>query len=170
MLAAEHATGSGNTRLHLVGNEQHVVLVAEVEALFKIAVVGHEHTCLALNGFSNKGTNLIAIFVEGFAQGVYIIIRNAYETWRERAILSIRARVVAHSDDRDGAPVEVTIAANNLDFIVVDAFLHSTPAAGKFQSGLNTFGTGVHRKDAIIAEEVVHELLVLAKGIVIEGS
>ena len=169
MLAAQHAAGAGNTRLHLVGNEQHIVLVAQVVAGLHISVVGHKHTRLALNRLSDEGTNLVALLVEHLLQGLRIIIRYAYEARSERSVLCIRAGVVAHGDDRYGSAVEVAVAANHLDLVVGNAFLHGAPAAGQLQSSLHALGTRVHRQYAVVTEILVHELLVFAECVVIES-
>ena len=67
MLRAKHTARTCNSCLHLVGDEQHVVLMTEVEAFLQVAVVGNEDARLALYGLSDKGANLVAIFVECLA-------------------------------------------------------------------------------------------------------
>ena len=150
--------------------KQHVVLVAQVEALLQVAIVGHEDASLSLDGLGNKGAHLVAIFVEGTAQGLHVVIRNTDEARRQRTILGVGAGVVAHGDDGHGAAMEVAVAADDFDLIVADAFLHGTPTASQLQGSLNAFGTRVHGQDAVVAEEVVHELLILAEGIVVESA
>ena len=170
VLRAEHASGAGNTRLHLVGNEQHVVLVAQVEALLQVAIVGHEDAGLALDGLGDESAHLLAILVESFLKRLGIVIGNADEARRQRTVLGIRTGVVTHGDDRHGASVEVALAADNLNLVVLDAFFHSAPAASQLQGRLYALGTRVHRQHTVVAEEVVHELLILTEGFAVEGT
>ena len=51
MVAGEHTSGTSDTGLDLVRDEQDVVLLAEVVALFQIAVVWHVDSGLALDRF-----------------------------------------------------------------------------------------------------------------------
>ena len=63
VFGTKHATGSGYTRLHLIGYEQDIVLMTQVEALFQVSIIWNKDACLALNGFGNEGTNFLAILV-----------------------------------------------------------------------------------------------------------
>ena len=170
MLGAEHLAGAGYAGLHLVGYEQHIVLVAQVEAGLQIAVVGNKHTGFALDGLGYEGAYLFTILVKGFLKGLGVVIGDADETGGERTVLVVRTGVVAHRNHGHRAAVEVTLAAYHLDLVVLYAFLHGTPAAGQLQSGLHAFSTGVHRQNAVIAEVVVHKLLILAQRVVVEGA
>ena len=104
------------------------------------------------------------------AQGVHVVVGYAYEAGRQRSVLVVRAGIVAHGDHGDGAAVEVALAADNLDFVVLNALLHRTPAAGQLQGRLHALGARVHGQHAVVAEVLVHELLILAQRIVVERA
>ena len=168
VLAAQHLACTGDTGLHLVGDEQHVVLVAQVVAFLQIAIIGHKHASLALDGLDDEGCYLLAIFLESVLKGLGVIVGDADEAWGERAVVGIRAGVVAHGDDGDGASVEVALAADDLHLFVVNTFLDRTPTTCQLQRGLNGLGTRVHGQHLVIAKVLVDELLVLAECVVVE--
>ena len=168
MLAAQHLTRTSDTCLHLVGDEQHLVLLTQVVALLQITLVRNEHTCLALNRLSDECAHFLAMLLQRLLERLRIVVRNADETRSQWSVVSVRTGVVAHGNHRYSTSVEVTATAYNLDLVVRNSFLHSTPAASQLQSGLNTFGTGIHWQHAIVAKEVVHELFILAECIAVE--
>ncbi|MFO7627252.1 MAG: hypothetical protein R6V62_08350, partial [Candidatus Fermentibacteraceae bacterium] len=45
---------TGNARLHLVGNEEDIVLFTEVIGLFNITVIGYKDTRFTLDGFHKE--------------------------------------------------------------------------------------------------------------------
>ena len=144
MLVAEHLACAGDTRLHLIGNEQHVVLLAEVVALLQIAIIRNKHTSLALDGFCNETADFVAILLESLFKSLGIVVGNADESGSQRTVVGVRTGVVAHGDDGHGASVEVAFAADNLDLVVGNTLLHGTPAAGKLQGCFHTLSTCVH--------------------------
>lgn len=63
-LGAEHAAGTANTGLNLVGNENDVVLLAESLNLGEVVVIGDHDTSLTLNGLNDEGGSLLAVGLE----------------------------------------------------------------------------------------------------------
>ena len=142
--------------------------MAQVEAFLQVAIVGNEYTSLALDGLSDECGNLLAIFVERVFERLGIIVGDADETGGQGTVVGIAVRIIAHGDDSDGAAVEVALAADDFHLVIVDTFLDNTPATGELQGGLNALGTGVHGQHFVITEVGVHELLILAEGLVVE--
>ena len=170
MVAGEHLAGTGDTRLHLVGDEEHVVRVAEVVAFLDIAIVRHIDAGLALDGFHDHGADLVAFLVEDFLQRFRVVVRDFDEARGERTVVVVAVRIVRHGDDGDGAAVEIAVTHNDQGLVLRNAFDHVTPAAGQFQGGLHRFGAGVHRQQLVVAEELGGEFLVRAEAVVIEGA
>ena len=146
------------------------MLMTQVVAFLEITVVGHEDTCLALYRFYDKATHLIAIFVQCLLQGFRIIIRNTDKARGERTVFVIRAGVVTHGDHSNRAAMEIAFAADDLYLVIRNILFDSTPATCQFQGGLHTLGTCIHRQDPVVSEILVHELLILTQGIVVESA
>ena len=107
---------------------------------------------------------------EAFLQRVGIVVGDAQEAGSHGTVVGIALGVVAHSDDGDGAAVEVTLAADNLHLIVGDAFFHHAPAAGQLQASLVGFGTSVHRQYLVVAEILSDVFLPLTQAVVVESA
>ena len=60
MITAEQPAGAGDAGLYLVGDEEHVVLLAQVVAGFQISFVRYVNTCFPLYRFHQKGSNPVA--------------------------------------------------------------------------------------------------------------
>ncbi len=146
------------------------MLVADVIAFLQIALVGDVHAGLALDRLDEETGNLVAVLLQHLLQRVGVVVGYADETGSHRAVVGIALRVVAHSDDGDGAAVEVAFAADNHNLVVLDAFLDDAPAAGQLQGCLVGLGTAVHRQHLLIAEIFGHVFFPLAKAVVIESA
>ena len=170
VVAGQHLTRTGDTALHLVGHEQHIVFLADIIAFLQVAIVRHIDAGLTLDGFEQEARHLLAVFSEAFLQRVGIVVGNAQEAGGHGTIVGVALGVVAHGDDGDGAAVEVTLAADDFHLVVGDAFFHHTPTAGQLQTCLVGLGTGVHGQHLVIAEIFGDIFLPLTQTVIVEST
>ena len=64
MFETEPLSRAAESRDHLVGNQQHVILVAYLANSGKVIVLRHDQTPCALHGFGDEGRNGIRTFAE----------------------------------------------------------------------------------------------------------
>ena len=170
MVAGEQLAGAADARLHLVGDEQDVVRVAQVVAFLEIALVRDIDAGFTLDGLDDHGANLVTLLVQHFAQRLGVVIGNVDETGREGSVLGIAVRVVGHGDDGDGPAMEIAVRHDDEGLVLGDALHFVTPAAGQLEGCLDGFGTGVHRQELVIAEVLGGHLLVGTQAVVVEGT
>lgn len=94
-LVAEHFTSTANARLDLITDEQHVVLLAQSRNLAQVVIVRHNYACLALDGFDNESSSLLAVSFEDSLEVCYIVVTDGVATrgadgsdvWHVRAVV-----------------------------------------------------------------------------------
>ncbi len=146
------------------------MLVADVIAFLQIALVGDINAGLALDGFEQETGNGVAVFLQHALKGIGVVVGDADETGSHGTVVGVALGVVAHSDDGDGAAVEVAFAADDLHVLILDTFLHHAPAASQLEAGLVGFGTSVHGQHLIVAKIFGDILFPLAEAIIVEGA
>ena len=170
VVAGEQLAGAADAGLDLVGDEQHVVRVAQVEAFLEVALVRDIDAGFALDGLHDHGADLVALFVQDLPQRLGVVIGNVDETGREGPVLAVAVRVAGHRDDGDGAAVEVAVGHDDEGLVLRDALHLVAPAAGQLEGRLDGLGAGVHRQKLVIAEVLGGHLLVGAQAVVVEGA
>ena len=170
VVASQHLTRTGDTALHLVGHEQHVVLLTNIVAFLQVAIVRDINTSFTLNGLQQETSDFLTLLGQHLLQSIGVIVRDADETGSHRAIVGIRLWVITHGDDGNRAAMEVAFAANDLYLIVRDTFLDNTPTAGQLQACLVSFGARVHGQHLVVAKVFGNIFFPYAESVVIESA
>lgn len=110
-LVAEHFTSTTNSSLDLVTDKQHVMLLAQCRDLAQVVFVGYNYACLALDGFNNESSSLLAMGLKDSLKVGYVVVTDRLATsgtsgtnvWDVRAVVISRLWV---SRQRDGRHLE----------------------------------------------------------------
>ena len=137
--------------LDLVGDHQHVGLVAQRAHLAEEALRRHDHAALALDRLEQHGDRRL---VDRGADRGDVAVRHHPEARRVRRVAGRRVGVVAEADDRGRAAVEVALHHDDRGLRLGDALDVVAPAAADLDRGLDGLGAGVHRQDQVLAGEL----------------
>ncbi len=144
VLAGECKSGSPETCLDLVGDEQDVVLGADFADLFEVTVWRDDDPRFALDGFDQEANG---VFIDGRLECVDVAVFYDFESWGEGSESISTLGVGAEANDGRCSSVEVLGADDDLCFALCDAFLSVSPLAGRLNCGLDAFCAGVHGED-----------------------
>ena len=89
VVASEHLTCTGDTALHLVGHEQHVVFLADVVAFLQITFIRNVNASLTLDRLQQETCDLLAVLCENLLQCVRIVVRDTDETRCQRTVVCV---------------------------------------------------------------------------------
>lgn len=175
---AEHLSGTGKTGLDLVGDQEDVVLLAELGDLLEVAIVGDHDTSLTLNGLDQEGADVLAVVLEDVLEVLDVVVADGAaglgadgaNVGEVRTESETCVGVGRHGNDSDSASVEVLSAGENDGLALGDVLLKVAPLAGELDGSLDGLGTGVHGEDLVEAEVLGDVLGVLAKDVVVEGA
>jgi hypothetical protein len=143
VLAGEQAAGAAEAGLHLVGDQQHVVLAADFGAAGEPAGGRDHDAAFALDGFEQEGRGVGG---DGCLEGRGVAVGDAAEARREGAEAVAVLGLGREADDGGGAAVEVVGADDDLGLAVGHALELVGPLAGGLDGGLDGFEAGVHRQ------------------------
>lgn len=73
---AEKPSRPSHARLHLVTDQESVVLKAKCSAFLQVVVVGDNDTCVALDGLNEEGSKIMSGSLERFPECQLVVIRN----------------------------------------------------------------------------------------------
>ena len=170
MVAGQHFACAANTALHLVGHEEHVVLLADVVALLQVAFIGDVNASLALDGFQQETGDFVAFLLKHFLKSIGVVVGDADEAGSHGAVVGVALGVIAHGDDGDGTAMEVAFAAHDFHLVVRDTFFDDTPTAGELEARFVGFRARVHGQHLVVAEVFSHVFFPHAERVVIEGA
>ena len=168
IITGKQLTCPSDAGLDLIGDKEYMMLPAQLIASTQISVVGNNHTGLPLYRFQQEADH-VGIFQSLF-QLRHIIILYFDKTGRIGSEVCVRTGVRTHGYDRDGTSVEVLAANDDLSPFGSNPFYPVSPATCQFQSGFDRFGTGIHRQQLVIPEELAGELHILAQHIGMEST
>ena len=132
--------------LHLVEDQQHVVLVAELAQPGQIAVGRHDDAGLALDRLDQHGRG---VGRDRALDRGEVAERHRLEARRERAEAVAIVGLGRERRHRGGAAVEVAVSDDDLGLVLGDALDAIAPAARRLDGGLDRLGAGVHRHHGI---------------------
>ena len=160
IITGKQFTGASDTRLDLIGDKENVMLPAEVITLTQIPLVGDDHASLPLYRFQQE-TDYVRI-VQCLFQFGHIIILHFDKTRRIRPEVRIRTGIGTHRNDRDRPSVKVLAADDDLRMFRGYPLHPVSPAPRQLQSRFDRLGSGVHRQQFVIPEELAGKLHVLS--------
>ena len=166
-VARERRSDAGETRLDLVGDEEHILLVADLADAPQVPF-GRDHDArLALDGLDqHRG----GVLVDRAGDGLGIPVRHRHEAGRERPEARPRLRVVAEAHDRGRAPVEVAVGHDDRRGPLGHALHPVRPGARKLDARLDRLGAGVHRQHHVFAAEGRQGVRERAQPVVVERA
>mmetsp|Transcript_27608 Transcript_27608/g.95460 ORF Transcript_27608/g.95460 Transcript_27608/m.95460 type:complete len:287 (-) Transcript_27608:54-914(-) len=171
MVHREKVAGARQPGLHLVADEQRAVRGADLLALRQVAVVGDNDARLTLDGFHHEGSHLVGpqLCDLGFER-LGVVVGHRVEVGHVRPIALVRVRVGGRRDRGQGAPPEVLLGKDDMRLVLSDALHVVRPAARELDGCLARLDARVHRKNAVEAQQLRHELLERAQAVVVERT
>src|ERR1035437_4078184 len=88
VITGKQFTCTAYSSLNLIGNKQHIVLMAKVIAFFQIPIIRNKCACFTLDRFYQKAGNIL-ILIKYFFKGIDIIERNYDKTRSIRTVVVI---------------------------------------------------------------------------------
>ncbi len=140
--------GPAEAGLYLIGNQQDVMLAAQLGCSSEITLRRNDDTALSLDRLHQESRRIV---VDRRFERRNIAIVDEPESGRERAEPLLILGLIGHRDDRDRAAVEVVLAGDDLGLVLRDALDRVGPLAGGLDRGLDRLGTGVHRQRHVLA-------------------
>jgi len=166
---SERAPCPAEPRLHLVRNHQHAVLGAQLPHPAQVPGRRHHHARLALDGLKHEGAH---VWVGGQrrVERLQVAVRDEVHVAQEGTEAFAAARVARRRAGRERAAPEVALAKEHCRLVVRHALDVVSPPPRELDGGLAALDSRVHGEHAVEAEEVGHELRVLAEHGVVEGA
>mmetsp|Transcript_13472 Transcript_13472/g.39218 ORF Transcript_13472/g.39218 Transcript_13472/m.39218 type:complete len:287 (-) Transcript_13472:123-983(-) len=168
VIAAKALAGAAQPCLDLVGDQEHIVPLAYFLDLAHVAIIWHNHACLALDGLHHEPRNCRVGGQLGLER-LEIVVRDQLKTWDERPKAGIGRRVRGGGNSANRPAPEVARRKHDLGLVVRDALHVIAPSPSELDSRLAGLHSRVHREDAVIAEEARHVLRVGAKDVIVES-
>ncbi|MGC0369449.1 hypothetical protein RKD05_001701 [Microbacterium sp. SLBN-111] len=166
-VARERLAHAAEARLDLVGDEQHVVLGADLPHPAEEPLRRDDDAGLALDRLEeHRG----GVLVDRGGDGIRVSVGHMDEAGRVRTEVVVRGGVVAETDDRRGAAVEVTVRDDDGRGIRGDALRPVAPRAGDLDAGLDRLRAGVHRQHEILAAQLRERRGEGTELVVVEGA
>ena len=138
MVVAEQLTGSADTGLDFVDDQQHVVLAAQGGDLREVVSGGHDDTGLTLDWFQNDGGDVLTLGgfqnrdeVLGVAVSDLVGGVATGNVRDERPEVKLGVFVVGtQTNGTESSAVEVTLGTQDDGFVLRNVFLHVPPSSG----------------------------------------
>mmetsp|Transcript_4707 Transcript_4707/g.15636 ORF Transcript_4707/g.15636 Transcript_4707/m.15636 type:complete len:291 (+) Transcript_4707:992-1864(+) len=168
VVAGEELARAREARLDLVGDEEYIVRLAEPLALGEVALRGHHHAGLALDGLDvegHHGLGALQLLLERRGGAVL----HQVEARREGPIVCVAVRVARGAAGCEGAAPKVVLGHDHLGRVVRDALDPVPPLAGDLDRGLPRLHSAVHREHLVVVEVGGDEPRVGAQLVVVEG-
>ena len=151
VLQRERPAGAPQTRLDLVGDEQHPAPRGDLPHPGQVAGRRHQHARLALDRLQQHRHRVV---VDRRLQGRQVPVRHDLEAGGVGAVVGARLGVGGEADDGGGAAVEVAARHDDPGAAVRDALDLVAPFAGGLDRRLHRLGAGVHRQHRLHAAQV----------------
>ncbi len=143
MVACQHFARAAETRLDLIGDEEHAVLAADPSAVREIAASRNANACFALHRLQQESTGIRR---NRALERLRIAERHDAHAGHEWAEAIAILRLGRERDCRKRASVEIAFAGDDLALVLGDALDAMGPFARGFDRGLDGFGAGIHRQ------------------------
>ena len=150
-VAGERRAGTPQAGLHLVGDEQHVALVAQLADTGQVAGRRYEYPGLALDRLDHDRDRRL---VHGGGDRVQVAVRHDPEPGRVGPVVAVRVGVGREADDRGRTAVEVVLGHHDRGGVLRDALDLVPPLARHLDGRLDRLGAGVHRQHEVGAAQV----------------
>jgi len=167
---AQHLPRAADAGLDLVGDEQHVVLLAQPLRLAEVALRRDDDAGLALDGLDHERREVVAPGLEGGLERGEIAEGDEGVAGHEGAEVMGGGGVGGGGDGGEGAAPEVALREEHGGGVGRDALDLVRPLARKLDGGLAGLDAGVHGEDAGVAEGLADVLLELAEDVVVERA
>lgn len=96
MITSEHFTGSSETSLDLIGDQQDVILGAEISDLLQVSIFRDNNATFSLDGLDTDGAD-VGVRLEHPLKVFRIVVLEQFKALSERTKLGVSRRVVTSS-------------------------------------------------------------------------
>ena len=169
MVHREQFSGSGDSCLDFIGDEQDVMFLAECLCFCEIPVGWHVNACFSLDGFHEESGH-VGVIAQGIFERRDVVIWNGDEAFGIRPEIGSRAAVIRERNDGCGASVEVPLANDDLRLLRRDSFSFVCPFAANLDGGFDGFGAGIHRQHFFETKELGDKLLINTQLVVVKST
>eukprot|EP01137_Pigoraptor_chileana_P009058 Opistho-2@56753 len=168
VVAREHAARAAESRLDLVGNKQHIGILADLLGLAQIPLVRHNDARLALDRLNVKAG--YGRVLHGLTKRVEVVVRDDGESGSERSktILARGVRRGRHSRCR--APPEVALGEDDFGLVMGHSLCRVRPLARELDGRFAALGASVHGQHLVVAEKIRDEELKYAQLVTVEST